>query len=61
MPMTATPLNRRIAGSLPGLATVFAAWTPPPIRDGKWDSRPSWDDRSKFDNRPSWDNWNKRR
>lgn len=61
MPETATPLDRRIANSLPCLTTVFSSWTPPPAPGGKWDSRPSWDDRPKFDNRPGWDNWNKRR
>jgi hypothetical protein len=31
-----------------------------PVRTGKWDNRPTWDNGPKFDNRKTWDNWNKK-
>ncbi|WP_325048761.1 multiple cyclophane-containing RiPP AmcA [Micromonospora craterilacus] len=28
---------------------------------GKFDSRPTWDNKGNFDSRPGWDNWNKKK
>ncbi|MET7471877.1 multiple cyclophane-containing RiPP AmcA [Micromonospora sp. NPDC005599] len=31
------------------------------IDAGKFDNRPTWDNKGKFDSRPGWDNWNKKK
>ncbi|KXK62707.1 hypothetical protein AWW66_06540 [Micromonospora rosaria] len=33
----------------------------PSVDAGKFDNRPTWDNRGSFDSRPGWDNWNKKK